>query len=321
MTYGNTGAINSLAKNLTGASDRFFDLGGINSMIRNLAEKLEKAMAELDGAMSDRDLAVSLEKMVLDSLTGRETDPLSPEVRFSLPETGNSVQRGSIIEANAMVLDLSMDFQGVTEWQGQVSVTEFHLDLHIEQIEISATSWSGAAMDGLTQLDPRTIDTGRYLIGFRDMTTLTIHDKQTRLSTTVWGDPHVDLSDEEGSSNGEFSDLTKSDTITTFHLLDGTDVVINAPDTGAIEFVDIYKNNAHARGYGLGLIHQAMAGLPERGGLAGGTFMAGGFFAGLDRNPTGLASALASGDMVRAGGDGHDWYDKSGRRVWGGEAQ
>ena len=303
---------------IAGGAGRFFDLNDINSIIKELADKVQEDMAELGDAFSDPEQVISVDRMIIESLTGTRTLPDSSVVHFQPSESG------SFIQANAMALDLSLDFQGVREWQGSVTVSKFHLDLHLEQVEISGGTWKGADIDGLKQLDARTVDTGRYLVGFRDMTTLTIYDKQTRLSTTVWGDPHVDLSDEEGNRNGEFSDLVKSDILTTFHLLDGTDVIVNAPDTGAIESVDVYKGDAHARGYGMGLIHAAESALSadnrNPGGLymAGGRYMAGGFFSGVDMDTSALEPDRALSDVVNAGGDGNDWYDSSGNLVWGG---
>jgi hypothetical protein len=290
-----------------------FDLGNINEIIRNLAQKIEAQNSELEEALTNAEQVVSVEKLILDRLTGRTTaNNTLIKLARQLPDAKN------ITSISATTFDLSIDFAGVEVWEGEASITAFHLEIHLEQIQISSSEgWNGADYNGLKQLDSHTIDTGRYLIGFLDMTTLTIYDKHTKLSTTIWGDPHVDLSDMEGARNGEFSDLKKSDILTTFHLLDGTDVVINAPDNGAIEYVDIFKEDAHARGFGLGLVHSIARGdtlFPEQ-------FIGGGFFAGVDGDTGNLDTLRGKSDIVNAGGDGNDWYDEKGRLVWGGSSR
>ena len=58
-------------------------------------------------------------------------------------------------------------------------------------------------------------ETDRYLLDFVDGATFRITNKWTGQSTTIWGDPHIDTSDQEGNCNGEFSDLKTSNTHTT----------------------------------------------------------------------------------------------------------
>lgn len=80
-----------------------------------------------------------------------------------------------------------------------------------------------------------------YLFKFTDGSTFTILDKWSNKSTTIWGDPHVDVSDVEGASDGDFKDLKTSDEFTTFMLGDGTRVTFKAKDAGIIERVDIFQ--------------------------------------------------------------------------------
>ena len=114
----------------------------------------------------------------------------------------------------------------------------------------------------------------------------------------------VDLSDVEGNVNGDFKDLTASLTHTTFQLLDGTRVTFTAQDSGVIEAVDIFKDNQHLRGVGAGSAEWANADAQ--------------FFAPeVKSDARETAASLSKGDVVRAGGDGNDWFTEGGARVWG----
>lgn len=166
------------------------------------------------------------------------------------------------------------------------------------ELKISYTEL--AKVDGLVKRSDQQAETDRYLLEFLDQITFKITDKWTGRATTVWGDPHIDTDDQEGSLNGEFSDLTGSDSHTTMQLMDDTRVTFSAKDRGVIEAVDIYKGSQHLRGIGGGMQNAAAE-----------TY----FFSGtVDSAST---STIPTGDVVRAGGDGNDWYSPSGVMIWG----
>lgn len=157
-------------------------------------------------------------------------------------------------------------------------------------------------VDGLVVRNQHLAETDTYAFEFIDGSTFKITDKSTGKSTTIWGDPHVDVSDMEGTSNGEFSDLKNSDSHTTFQLRDGTRVTFTARDTGLIEAVDIFKGNQHVHGVGA----DSPEFKPETG-----------LFDTRVRDGSLSSNRLPVGDVVYAGGDGNDWYDSARRLIWG----
>lgn len=171
------------------------------------------------------------------------------------------------------------------------------------QIEFELRYRSNTPLDGLLIHDRNYAESDRYLFKFADGATFTILDKWTSKSTTVWGDPHVDVDDVQGNSNGDFKDLKSSDEFTTFMLSDGTRVTFKARDAGIIEQVDIFKGSQHVRGIG-----QAAEGYSPESGLFLQTVLQDGKTA---------AISTPSGDTVLSGGDGNDWYDSRGNLVWG----
>jgi hypothetical protein len=154
----------------------------------------------------------------------------------------------------------------------------------------------GTTRDGIRVVDPRTLETERYRIQFENGHTLRVTDLRTNQYTRVWGDPHVDLSTVQGVMDGEFSDLTASEDVTTFLLEDGTRIRFQAPDRGLIERVDVTRGAARVTGVGM------------EQGIAVGLF-----------HEIGAACDVSSdaGDVVSAGDDGASWYDQRGRLVWG----
>lgn len=151
--------------------------------------------------------------------------------------------------------------------------------------------------DGITVVDAKTLRTDRYEIRFEDADTLRITDLESGQFTRVWGDPHVDLSTVDGELNGEFSDLKRSENVTTFVLKDGTRVRFLAPDAGLIQQVDVVRGDAAVRGtgvtvenYGVGVFHSM-------------------------GSPSNVPSD--HGDVVIAGDDGATWYDATGKLIWG----
>lgn len=172
-----------------------------------------------------------------------------------------------------------------------------------EEIEFSMEYRTLERVDGLVLRDDQTAETDRYLFTFKDGYSFEIKDKWSGKSTTVWGDPHVDVSDVEGNSNGEFSDLTGSDRFTTFQLQDGTRVTFNALDRGVIESIDIFKGSQHLQGIGAASKSFAAEGMFSKSSVTSDALQ--------------LQSSVQLGDVVRAGGDGNDWYDSGGRLIWG----
>jgi hypothetical protein len=167
-----------------------------------------------------------------------------------------------------------------------------------EQLNIRVVN--NSPVEGLVRHSNQSAETDRYSFDFTNGTTFTILDKWTGKSTSVWGDPHVDVSDVQGASNGDFKDLKSSDTVTTFMLKDGTRVTFTAPDNEVIQQVDIYKGDQHLQGIGSGSSQWN-----EKNEF---------FAKPVDSSS---ASRVPMGDVVYAGGDGTDWYDSSGRLIWG----
>jgi hypothetical protein len=159
-------------------------------------------------------------------------------------------------------------------------------------------------VEGLVRQNQNQAETDRYQFLFKDGASFTIRDKWTNRSTTIWGDPHVDLSDLEGDRNGEFSDLKSSNTHTTLKLLDGTRVTFTALDNGIIEAVDLFKGTQALHGQGAA---SKTWGDPQQDLFANP----------VTTNTPGSAATLPEGDVVYAAGDGNDWVDATGKMVWG----
>ncbi len=157
-------------------------------------------------------------------------------------------------------------------------------------------------VDGLVVHNKHLAETDRYAFEFLDGATFKITDKWSGKSTTIWGDPHVDMSDEEGNFNGEFSDLKSSDTYTTLKLEDGTNVTFTAKDNGVIEAVDIYKGSQHLSG--IGMAYKDIT-------------LANSLFADQVDENSDSSNRSPLGDVVYAGGDGNDWFNTAGQMVWG----
>jgi hypothetical protein len=171
------------------------------------------------------------------------------------------------------------------------------------EIKLELRYRSNAPLEGLVVHDQNYAESDRYLFKFADGSTFTILDKWTNKSTTVWGDPHVDVDDVEGSNNGDFKDLKASDDFTTFMLQDGTRVAFTAKDAGIIEQVDIFKGSQHVRGIG----SAAKEFSPETGLFSKSV---------LDDGKL-VANKTPVGDVIYAGGDGNDWFDADNKLIWG----
>lgn len=157
-------------------------------------------------------------------------------------------------------------------------------------------------VEGLVVRNKQLAETDRYAFEFSNGSTLKIVDKWSGKSTTIFGDPHVDVSDTETTSDGDFKDLKASNTQTTFMLQDGTRLTFTALDNGLIDGVDIFKGDQHVTGIGAAnIMFNNDSGLFSTKVLTGSS----------------SSSTLALGDVVYAGGDGNDWFDSSQRLVWG----
>jgi len=213
------------------------------------------------------------------------TKPVEDSIRIDLRE---------LIQANKYRTNHS-EPQASIQFEATVvetsTVVEESLAIRYESLE---------QVDGLVVRTKQLAETDRYRFEFSDGSTLKISDKWTGRSTTIWGDPHVDVSDIQGNLDGDFKDLTASKTHTTFMLLDGTRLTITAEDAGIIEAVDIYKGSQHLRGLGA-----ASKSFNDKNGL---------FSTRVDSSGS---SSLPMGDVIYAGGDGNDWFDASQKLIWG----
>jgi hypothetical protein len=212
---------------------------------------------------------------------------------------------GSTVETNVDIRlsDMFQIFktgQNQTEGNQTAQVVEFKETV---ETRASLTVHDLERVDGLVVKNKNLAVTDRYSFEFSDGSTFKITDKWSGRSTTIWGDPHVDTSDEEGTNNGDFKDLKGSDQYTTFMLQDGTRLTITAKDTGVIEKVDIFKEGQHLSGTGSGSKEWSV-----ETGL---------FAKSVDNNASFSLSDVPLGDTVYAGGDGNDWFDASRNLVWG----
>ena len=171
------------------------------------------------------------------------------------------------------------------------------------EIKLELRYRSNTPLDGLVVHDQNYAESDRYLFKFADGSTFTILDKWTNKSTTIWGDPHVDVSDVGGNSDGDFKDLKASDDFTTFMLMDGTRVTFKAKDAGFIEQVDIFKGAQHVKGIG----SDSKEFSPETGL----------FSTQVQNNEAFVANQTPIGDLIFAGGDGNDWFDAGNKLIWG----
>jgi hypothetical protein len=207
---------------------------------------------------------------------------------------------------NIKLPDLRNLAQAVENTAQQAAPTQAGITLTASQsieIQLELSYKSNAPLEGLLVHDQNYAESDRYLFNFKDGATFTIIDKWANKSTTVWGDPHVDVDDVEGNNDGDFGALKSSDDFTTFMLGDGTRLTFKARDNGLIEQVDIYKGSQHVTGLG-----QAAKDFSPASALFSKKVLA-------DGHSAALAKPL--GDVVYAGGDGNDWFDANQRLIWG----
>jgi hypothetical protein len=215
--------------------------------------------------------------------------PPAEDVRINL---GDLIRRLKEIEAHT-----------APEAASGASHEETRIEYTSVETELSVSYSSLPPVDGLVRRDKNLAETDRYRFEFIDGGTFKITDKWANKSTTIWGDPHVDVDDVEGNRDGEFSDLKRSDSHTTLELQDGTHVTFTAKDNGIIEAVDIFKGTQHLHGTGA-----------ASKDWKDDTML---FSTPVKDDGAMALSQLPLGDMVRAGGDGNDWFDTSGRLLWG----
>jgi hypothetical protein len=214
----------------------------------------------------------------------RRVGQVSDDVQVNLSELSARLKEINNQKTGGEVQAVQVEFQQVVERKACFTYTS------LEKV------------DGLVRRSQSEAETDRYRFEFSDGTTLKITDKWTNRSTTIWGDPHVDVDDIDGSQDGDFQDLKGSDSQTTFKLLDGTRITFTARDSDIIQAVDIFKGSQHLGGIGAG---------SDRWGQKEDLFAA-----TVDEG-TGSLSAVPLGDVVFAGGDGNDWYTGDGKLLWG----
>lgn len=228
-----------------------------------------------------------------------------------ISEAGKSAQTSNVTAAglstdmnvDIRLADLFKKIYGPKEQpqqSAQAHVIEFFQKV---ETEASLTYYDLENIDGLVVRNQNLAETDRYRFEFSNGSTLKITDKWSNKSTTIWGDPHVDTSDQAGENNGDFKDLTGSDKYTTFMLADNTRLTFTARDNGIIEEVDIFKGNQHVTGIGAGSKNWS-----EKTAL---------FAKSVKEDSYTALSSVPTGDVVYAGGDGNDWFDTARNMIWG----
>jgi hypothetical protein len=237
-----------------------------------------------------------------------EEDQVLLSASASSAQSAEATPMPSIENINLNLADLhktEADLANVSK-QAQANTATEGLKITSSQtveIKMELRYRSNAPLEGLVVHDRNYAESDRYLYKFSDGSTFTILDKWTQKSTTIWGDPHVDVDDVAGNTDGDFKDLQSSDDFTTFMLQDGARVTFKAKDAGIIEQVDIYKGTQHVVGVG----SAAQEFSPETG-LFSKTVLRDGALA---------VNATPMGDVIYAGGDGNDWFDSSNKLIWG----
>jgi hypothetical protein len=264
---------------------------------RRLMEIEKNAEARRGGKHVDEKSALEYfeedQSFISDSALAANDQPSNPpppieNTNVKLSDLPGLVKNGRIV--NSALEDNSVEGFTVTSSQS----IEIKLELRYR---------SNTPLEGLVVHDQNYAESDRYLFKFADGSTFTILDKWTNKSTTIWGDPHVDVDDVAGNNNGDFKDLRSSDDLTTFMLQDGTRVTFKAKDAGIIEQVDIFKGSQHVKGVGA-----AAREFSAESGL---------FFKKVLDDGKSSAGNTPVGDVVYAGGDGNDWFDAGNKLVWG----
>lgn len=147
------------------------------------------------------------------------------------------------VERGPASFEIQIDVDSVPMWKGWVSRKGHCLDLSLEHLRLGKDR--NESRSELVLMDDHSLDTGRYLIAFQDVTTISIFDKISSVSTTLLGRPDI-------PETGESDPFNLPGTRLTLALLDGSHLVIDAPDGGVIAGVDVFKNGIHFRGTGRG---------------------------------------------------------------------
>ena len=265
-----------------------------NLMIaRDLINYAQQAQDRRDGKKVDE--KTIKEKMEADKVLLSGHVPAAqndPEVAQQQPE-----------ETQIKLSDLIAQLKGLEKQQSEQASVQVQMSFQ-QTIEREA-SYSYSVLekvDGLVRVSKTVAETDRYRFDFTDGSTFKITDKWSNRSTTIWGDPHVDVDDVAGNYDGDFKDMKGSNTETTMMLQDGTRVTFTARDEGLIDEVDIYKGTQHLNGIG-----QDSRLWSEAKGL---------FSTAVD-SKTASSSSVPMGDVVYAGGDGNDWFTSAGQLLWG----
>ncbi len=235
------------------------------------------------------------DEAVMMALRGETTT----NIQNKIPGNGGKEERIDLASLFARLKELNDNPEAARQAVQKAEQESIQIEHRTTEIEVSIDV--NKPVYGLDVINKNLAQTDRYLFEFRDGATFVIKDKWSGRSTTIYGDPHVDVDDLEGGSDGDFKDLTGSERYTTFLLQDGTRLTITAMDNGIIEKVDIFKDSQHLQGTGAGA-----SDWEERQ-----------LFDGEVQNGDGYGSTLERGDVIRAGGDGNDWYNEAGLLVWG----
>jgi hypothetical protein len=217
-----------------------------------------------------------------------------------------AAKTGSDDNINIRIADLIKKLQALRDSSASGGAGTQAIEIDFQQevhTDISVSLEIYEPVEGLVVRSRNLAETDLYKFEFIDGATFRITDKSTGKSTTIWGDPHIDTSDEPGAHNGDFKDLTASNTHTTFILRDNTRVTFTARDEGLIAKVDIFKGDQHLSGIGAEHVD-----FDPQTGL---------FAAEVDESASSHLSSVPVGDVVYAGGDGNDWYNAARQLVWG----
>lgn len=262
----------------------------LHSRINEAKNKGDKAAEKAAQAELEKDEADI-------SSAGRAAQSSSVQADGKSEDLNVNISLTDLIEKLRSVSEENADAQTTTQQTQTVTVQQ------TIETEASLTYYDLERVDGLVLKNRNLAETDRYRFEFQNGSTLKITDKWSNRSTTIWGDPHIDTSDEEGSNDGDFKDLKGSDQYTTFMLSDGTRLTITARDNGIIEMVDIFKGSQHLTGIGGG-----SKSWDEENSL---------FNTKVKTDALSASSSVAMGDVVYAGGDGNDWFDAAKNLIWG----
>lgn len=244
---------------------------------KQVDEKTAKEEMEEDQALISGDTPVEGSQAL-------KTSQPTADVQVNLSDLFARLKATNTPPAGEGTQQVQVNFQQVVESQANLKLTV------LDKVE------------GLVRRSQTLAETDRYRLEFTDGATFKITDKWSNRSTTVYGDPHVDVDDVAGGRVGDFQDLKGSDSQTTFMLKDGTRLTFTARDNGLIEAVDIFKGDQH-----LGGIGAASKQWNEKDGL----------FAAQVNDESAASSGVPLGDTVYAGGDGNDWFTSNGKLLWG----